>query len=81
MATNLTGAHLEGADLSGAELMVAKLIGAHMSGANLTGASLHMANLTGAMDIAQGQLEQEALSLQGATMPDGTVCMDAPAGH
>jgi hypothetical protein len=62
---------LFGADLSGADLIRAKLEGADLRGAVLVGADLSTANLKWA-SAAQAQLEQ-ALSLKGATMPDGTV--------
>src|SRR5215469_15702397 len=61
-AANLSRTDLSGADLSYANLNFARLIGADLSGANLT----HVANIT------NEELEKEAFSLAGATMPDGT---------
>jgi uncharacterized protein YjbI with pentapeptide repeats len=54
------------ADLSGADIKRAKL-----SYANLTDADLTNANLTGAESITNEQLEQQARTLEGATMPNG----------
>ena len=68
---NLRGADLRGADLRGADLTNAKLFGAKLFGANLHEADLHEANLRGAI-VTPDQLAQ-AKSLQGATMPDGTI--------
>ena len=42
-----------------------------MSGAILSGANLSGANLSGAVGITSEELEQQAKSLEGATMPDG----------
>ena len=58
---NLQGAVLEGADLSGANLSRALLTGADLSGANLTGAA-----------VTDEQLGA-AKSLEGATLPDGSI--------
>lgn len=78
---NLAGTNMEGADLhqaycAGAELVGAKLRGADLSGANLTetdmfGADLSYADLRGAL-VTDVQLEKTK-SLEGATMPDGTI--------
>jgi uncharacterized protein YjbI with pentapeptide repeats len=59
--TDLSGAVLRGADLSGADLRGADLEGAYLSGADLTDAE----------GITNEELEQQAYSLQGATMPNG----------
>lgn len=72
---NLTGANLHGAVLEGAQLRAAVLEQADLSGAVLTGADLReadlsSANLQGARVTTQ-QLDQ-AISLQGAIMPDGS---------
>jgi uncharacterized protein YjbI with pentapeptide repeats len=68
---DLSGADLSGADLSGANLLSAKLIDdADLSGANLSGANLTLANLSGATGWTEEQLTA-ALSLEGATMPNG----------
>jgi uncharacterized protein YjbI with pentapeptide repeats len=70
---DLEGASLEQADLSGAELI--KQVPEHMvvdrEPANLEKADLSKANLKGAI-VTQEQLKT-AQSLQGATMPDGSI--------
>ena len=63
---NLWGTKLQGADLSGAHLKEADLKDADLSGADLSEADLQGANLT------DEQLAQ-VRSLQGATMPDGSI--------
>src|SRR5215211_6152749 len=78
---NLSGANLIGADLSdgnlfSADLSDANLIGADLSradlsGANLVGANLENATLSGADGITNEELEQQAVSLVGADMPNG----------
>jgi Pentapeptide repeats (8 copies) len=75
----LSGANLRGANLSGASLKNAhlqrkdelNLNGTDLTDADLTGADLTGAELSGAV-VTSGQL-QSARSLQGATLPDGTV--------
>jgi hypothetical protein len=72
----LNGANLSGANLSGANLVGAFLIGANLSyadlsGANLVGADLSRADLSGAAGITNEELDQQAGSLEGATMPTG----------
>jgi uncharacterized protein YjbI with pentapeptide repeats/cell division protein FtsB len=77
---DLSGASLIGADLSeanliGADLSEANMIGANLSDAvlvkaNLRGAVLDNANLSGAEGITNEELEQQADSLEGATMPN-----------
>src|SRR6266566_4236347 len=88
---NLSGAELSGANLSGAELSGAHLREADLSEAELSGASLReadltrvdltRANLTGAdlagAKVTSQQLDQ-AKSLKGANMPDGTIYLDKP---
>jgi uncharacterized protein YjbI with pentapeptide repeats len=84
-SAELNLAELSGIDLSGANLNEAELRGANLGGANLrrtylnladlTGADLSGADLTGAdlsktRGVAREQLAQ-AVSLEGATMPDG----------
>jgi len=79
---NLEGANLSDADLEGADLSDARLRGADLSGANLSWANLSRADLEGAFlnetDLSnvegttKEQLEQQAGSLEGATMPDGS---------
>ena len=70
-AANLRGAKLSRADLSGTTLRVANLSQADLRNANLTGADLRWAILTGAT-VTDEQLDKAA-SLEGATMPDGSV--------
>jgi uncharacterized protein YjbI with pentapeptide repeats len=59
---------VEVADLSGADLSDADL-----SGANLNDTDLEDANLEDAKGRTKGELELQAKSLEGATMPDGSV--------
>jgi hypothetical protein len=79
---NLSGTYLAGADLRGADLSrailsranlrEADLRGANLSGAYLAGADLRGADLHDAMFfITNEELEQQAKSLEGATMPNG----------
>jgi uncharacterized protein YjbI with pentapeptide repeats len=58
---NVRGANLSDANLQKADLRRAKLNGADLSGAHLSGAR----------GITNEELEQQARSLEGATMPDG----------
>ncbi len=72
---SLIGADLSEANLSGANLSEANLIGANLSDAilvkaNLSGAVLDNANLSGAEGITNEELEQKAVSLEGAIMPN-----------
>jgi hypothetical protein len=66
---NLQGANLQGANLQNAILQAADLQNAILQAADLKGANLYGANLHGAT-VRDKQLA-EALSLQGAIMPDG----------
>jgi uncharacterized protein YjbI with pentapeptide repeats len=78
---DLSGANLIGADLSEANLFSADLsdttlIGADLSravldNANLSNAVLDNANLGGANGITNAELAQQAVSLEGADMPNG----------
>jgi uncharacterized protein YjbI with pentapeptide repeats len=61
LSGNLTGAKLSDANLSNATLIFANLAEADLSRANLSGAK-----------VASEQLEKQAASLEGATMPDGS---------
>lgn len=79
---NLEGADLSGANFEGANLWEANLEGADLSGANLEGASLWEANFEGAdlsganlLNATPFDMDQllQAKSLEGATLPDGTV--------
>jgi uncharacterized protein YjbI with pentapeptide repeats len=63
---NLFEADLDSADLSGANLFVAALGRANLQSADLSGADLR-----GARGVTNEQLEQQAASLKGATMPNG----------
>ncbi len=89
-AADLSGAHLGRADLLrahliGASLRATSLVGANLENAYLTAADLHEAflgeaNLQGthlhaARNLTCAQLSQ-AETLQGATLPDGTVLPD-----
>lgn len=70
------GADFSGADLVGANLSKADLTDSNLSGANLFGTSfsradLGGADLSGAQGIIAENLEQQAASLRGATMPNG----------
>jgi hypothetical protein len=69
----LRSAYLNAADLSNANLRRADLREADLEGANLEGADLSEADLTDAEGITAEELEEQASSLEGATMPDGTV--------
>jgi hypothetical protein len=70
---DLSGAPLFGADLRGANLYRADLRGANLSDAVLSEADLWQADLSGAEGVTNEKLEQQAKTLNGATMPDGTV--------
>jgi uncharacterized protein YjbI with pentapeptide repeats len=67
----LNDAVLSGANLSEANLRGADLIGVDLSDANLSAANLIGADLSGAEGITNEELEQQALSLEGATMTNG----------
>jgi hypothetical protein len=45
---------------------------AHLEDTNLEGANLSGANLEGATEVTGEELEEQARSLEAATMPDGT---------
>ena len=64
------GANLSGVNLMGADLMGADLRTVDLSEADLRGADLSRANLRGAKITEE--LEKQAKSLKGATMPDGS---------
>jgi uncharacterized protein YjbI with pentapeptide repeats len=65
-------ANLRGTDLTNANLAEANLFDANLTNAYL-GANLKNANLGGVEGVTKERLEQEAVSLAGATMPDFTV--------
>jgi uncharacterized protein YjbI with pentapeptide repeats len=72
----LSAAYMNGADLSGANLKEADLSGAFLEDADLSDAYPYKADLSGAyLGSAEGitneELEQQARSLEGATMPNG----------
>ena len=69
--TDLRVAYLSGADLSYARLDEANLRGADLREADLRRANLSMANLSETEGIANEELDQQAKSLKGATMPNG----------
>jgi uncharacterized protein YjbI with pentapeptide repeats len=69
---NLSSAILSAALLAEADLSKADLRNAELHGADLREANLYRANLRGAHFTSAEQLAQ-ARSLEGATMPDGTV--------
>jgi hypothetical protein len=78
---DLSGADLSQADVSGADLSRADLSGANLRKANLSNAILFNANFSNAILeeanfnkswVTREQLEQ-AKSLKGATMPDGSI--------
>ena len=74
---DLTDAHLPRADLTDADLpnanlQLADLRGANLEDTNLEGANLSEANLEGATGVSVEELEEQAASLEAATMPDGT---------
>ena len=73
---NLSGAHLRramliGARLSRANLRQADLSKAHLRQADLSEAKLSRTQLADAYGVTNAQLEQQADSLEGATMPNG----------
>src|SRR5260221_92356 len=78
---NLVGANLGAADLGAANLSRADLREASLREADLTRVDLTRANLTGAdlagAKVTSQQLDQ-AKSLKGANMPDGTIYLDKP---
>jgi uncharacterized protein YjbI with pentapeptide repeats len=71
IGADLSEANLLGADLSNADLIGANLSDAVLDNANLRRAVLDNANLSGADGITNAELEQQALSLVGADMPNG----------
>jgi uncharacterized protein YjbI with pentapeptide repeats len=68
---DLSSAYLTGAYLSGADLREAYLTGANLGGVDLREADLREADLSGATGVTNEDLEQQARSLEGATMPNG----------
>ena len=68
---DLSYLNLSGTNLRGADLRRANLRRCDLTGVNLQDADLSEADLTAAL-VAQEQLDQ-AKSLAGATLPDGTI--------
>jgi uncharacterized protein YjbI with pentapeptide repeats len=58
-------------DLSDENLKPTNLSGAILEGTDLSGANLAYANLYGAKGVTNEELERQANSLKGATMPNG----------
>ncbi len=69
---NLAGANLTNTNLVGVNLIRANLNLADLSGTDLSQADLSYTYLKGAIGITTEQLEKQAKSLKGATMPDGS---------
>ncbi len=59
-------------NLKGVILTNANLRGADLTDTDLTDADLRGVNLTGAVGVTKEELERQASSLEGATMPDGS---------
>jgi uncharacterized protein YjbI with pentapeptide repeats len=75
-AVDLTGAvlidaNLSDANLSGAILTIADMRNADLTGAKLSGADLSEADMSGVEGVTKEELEAQAASLGGATMPNG----------
>jgi len=68
----LSDANFSGANLSSADLSSAEISGANLSGANLKDTILDKANLRHAEGIIKEELEEQAGSLEGTIMPDGS---------
>jgi uncharacterized protein YjbI with pentapeptide repeats len=69
--TDLSGAVLSGAVLRRAVVSGADLRETYLNGIDLHGADLSGTNLRDARGVTDEQLEEQALTLQGATMPGG----------
>jgi uncharacterized protein YjbI with pentapeptide repeats len=70
-SANLSRADLTNADLTDANLTGADLTNAVLRDTTLSGALLSGADLRGATELTNEELEQQASSLKGATMPNG----------
>jgi hypothetical protein len=68
---NFADANLKSMNLSHKNLQKVRLTGADLSDSNFVGADLTGADLEGARGVTNEELEQQAASLEGATMPDG----------
>jgi hypothetical protein len=71
-SANLRNANLQGANLRRSRLVNADLRDSDLEGADLTEADLRSADLSGAQGITRALLEEQAITLEGATMPDGS---------
>jgi hypothetical protein len=69
---SLEESELGGIDLDDEDLRGANLTSARLEGADLTDAVLTDAVLTGVKGVTNEELESQARSLEGATMPDGS---------
>ena len=69
-SADLSLAGFGGVDLSGADLNGAKLSGARLNGNNFSDADLSNADLSNAKGISNEELERQAATLEGATMPN-----------
>jgi uncharacterized protein YjbI with pentapeptide repeats len=69
--TSLTGAYLRKADLTKATLSRASLVGADLTEATLSETYWRNADLSETRGITNEELKQQAISLKGATMPNG----------
>ena len=81
VGTNLSQGYLDGANFADADLSGTYLSGAYLSGVNLQGADLSGADLSSALTVTEDglerkitkeEIERQAKSLAGATMPDGS---------
>jgi uncharacterized protein YjbI with pentapeptide repeats len=70
---NLREAELNDANLKGAYLFDADLRRAELNNADLRGADLRGADLREAEGVTEEELEKQAETLEGATMPDGSI--------
>jgi uncharacterized protein YjbI with pentapeptide repeats len=68
---DLPKANLEDANLSGAKLEDVNFSGANLKNANLSDANLSSADLSSAEGVTNEELDQQAHSLKGATIPNG----------
>jgi uncharacterized protein YjbI with pentapeptide repeats len=68
---NLRGADLIATNLTGARLFFADLTNAFLTGAGLLNVMLDGTDLSGVWGVTNEELDQQATSLGGATMPDG----------
>ena len=73
IAADLGGADMSGANLGGAILRSADLREAYLIETDLSDADLSDANLRGARGVSDKQLEEQAKTLEDATMPDGSI--------